>query len=504
MAAELPPGDAAGRALRGLAKMAGGRLATQAVLLLSAVVIPRVLGAEAFGLYAAVMAVIAILDALATGGLQMVEVRYLAPAWRSGERRRALELGSSIWTARLALSLVAGLAATAWLAGSPTLGLGTRLCLLLGLFAALRYAFEATRHLLLPLGHVGRMALFDLARAVLTLVVVVGVFRGFGLAGVFTALPAMQGLLLGAGLVVLLRAAPLRPGLFRPALLRPLVGFSLLTLVGVIAWVVQAQFAVYAVANWVSLEEAAILGLTVQIYALFQVLLVSARSSLLPILAELESAAERRRLRDWGGRMMRWGAAVGVVALVGWVLVGDLFLELLLPAEFAPAHASAAVILVAVILLACAVSCNGLLYVAGMAGGASANRALFAAVTVAGLLALAATGSAVTAERVAWIYVAAAALFFAVAYGMLAARRRAWLPLRRTLLLILPALAVWPALGWQAAPLAKLGALLLALAVYAGWAVVLGLLPASELRDLVTAVRARPAANGTVAGEAPG
>ena len=262
MAAEDRLGDAAGRAVGSLAKMAGGRLATQAVLLLSAIVIPRVLGAEAFGLYAAVMAVVAILDALATGGLQMAEVRYLAPAWRSADRREALELGSSIWTTRLALSLVAGLAATAWLALSPSLGLGPRLWALLGLFACFRYAFEATRHLLLPLGHVGKMALFDLARAVLTLVVVVAAFRGFGLGGVFTALPAMQGLLLVAGLVVLLRVAPFGPGRFRAAALRPLVGFSLLTLVGVIAWVVQSQFAVYAVANWVSLEEAAVLGLT--------------------------------------------------------------------------------------------------------------------------------------------------------------------------------------------------------------------------------------------------
>ena len=60
---------------------------------------------------------------------------------------------------------------------------------------------------------------------------------------------------------------------------------------------------------------------------------------------------------------------------------------------------------------------------------------------------------------------------------------------------MLPAAAVWPALGWQAPAVQKLVVLVLALTVYAGWALGLRLLPAGELRDLATALRARPASS---------
>ena len=48
-----PGGDAARRGTRNVAAMTAGRLAIHAVLVVSAFVIPRALGAESYGRYAA-------------------------------------------------------------------------------------------------------------------------------------------------------------------------------------------------------------------------------------------------------------------------------------------------------------------------------------------------------------------------------------------------------------------------------------------------------------------
>ena len=80
------------RAVANLSRMTVGRLATQVVLVVSAVAIPRALGTEAFGRYAALVAVVVILEAVASGGLHMAEIRFLAPLWHQRRTEEAILL----------------------------------------------------------------------------------------------------------------------------------------------------------------------------------------------------------------------------------------------------------------------------------------------------------------------------------------------------------------------------------------------------------------------------
>jgi O-antigen/teichoic acid export membrane protein len=481
--------DYTSRAFRSARGMTFGRLATQAMLLISAFVIPRVLGLETFGLYAALMAVVAMLDSFATGGLQMAEIRFFAPAWRQADKGPAVRLASTIWLSRLVLSGTAGLLAIVWLTVFSSLPIEVRIAVLVGLVVAIRSALEATRHLFLSIGQAGRMAAFEFLRAALTLILVVLVFEWLGeLTGVFAALPIAYLALLVGAVWILLRTVPLRVSLFDWSALRPALRFSGLTLLGSLAWAVQAQFATFAVANWVSLGEGALVALTIQIYVLFQTLIVSVRSSLLPILAEMEAAGSVRRIRMWGGVMMRWGAAGTTTAALVWSLVGESVLRLL-PAEFAPVYRSGAVIMLGVIAMACAVAANGLLYVSGNAGWASFNRILFAGVTVIGVAILLAAETTGTASDVAWVYALAALVFFAASYGSLMIVRGMRLPLRRTLALAAPAALAWPAVNWDGGWALKLLALALVLVAYGAYAVGLRLLPREELKRIRAAVR---------------
>ena len=192
----IPPLTTATRRGAGnVAKMIGA--ATEAVLVISAAAIPRALGVEDYGRYAAIMAVVSILQVVSAAGLPLVEARHVAPLWHSGRAADATVLASTIWTSRLLLSSVAGALVAAWLAMSGNLLTRPALLLAVAVQALLRCAFEASRSLLVPLGHVGRYSLLDFLRASFTLLVVLAVFPRGGLGGVLAALPAMY-LLAGA------------------------------------------------------------------------------------------------------------------------------------------------------------------------------------------------------------------------------------------------------------------------------------------------------------------
>ena len=53
-------------------------------------------------------------------------------------------------------------------------------------------------------------------------------------------------------------------------------------------------------------REAGFLAFAVQLFAFAQALFLAASRALLPVLAELESRGDARRLARWGGLMMRW------------------------------------------------------------------------------------------------------------------------------------------------------------------------------------------------------
>lgn len=472
----------AARGLESVAKLTGGRFAAQLILLVAAVVIPRLLGAEAYGIYAAWMAVVAIGGGFAMLGLPMVETRYLAPLWSLGERPAALALGSTIWTLKLALSVAAGAGVALWLATSPRLEANPLVILWVGLLAFALYAHEAAVSLYLPLHRVGTLSLFVLLRAALTLPVVVLSFKAGGLVGVAAGMAALYVVLWLLSWRVLLGIAALGPRGFQWATLRPYVAFSLAAFAANVAWRVQGHFSIYALANWVTPREAAFLALALQLYNFLQLLLLSARRALTPILAEMETRGESSRVQEWGDLMMRWTAAVITVAALGWALVGGEVVALVFTGAFAPVHPTAALILLCALLYGCAESCNMLLYVQGRAQHAAFTMAVYAVVTIAGLL-LALRGPDLgSAQRTALAYTVAALVYFAVSYLVLERASNVRMPIGRTVVLALPAFAAPTMAAWEAPLSMRLAALVAALALYGVAALGLKLLPLEEAR----------------------
>lgn len=478
------------RAVANLSRMTVGRLATQVVLVVSAVVIPRTLGTEAFGRYAALVAVVVILEAVASGGLHMAEIRFLAPLWHQRRTEEAVELGSSIWTIRLVLSLAAGAVALVWLAGSPTLGASAALIGAVALLVVARSALEATRQLFLSLDRVGHMVAFETARAAVIVLGAVLAYEFWGLTGVFVVVAAAVAVLAADAARRLRSIAPFSVRRYRWAAVRPVVGFSATTMIGVVAWIVQAHLPVYLVAREASLTDAAVVGITVQVYVMAQALLIAPWSALHPILAEIDSSGDPNRLREWGGVMVRWGTALSVAAALCWAFLGDVALTVL-PDSFAEVHRSGTIVLVAVALLGAAVSLNTLVYVGGRSAAGSASAVAFSMVTVVGTLAVVGRVDGSLAAAVAWVYVGAAATYFACTYVALVLLRGMWLPLRRTLLLLAPAALSWPVVGWEAPVGLRALALAATLTLYAMVALGAGLLPYREVDRVVARVRGR-------------
>jgi len=477
------PSETARRGAGNFTKMMAGRLAAQAVLVVSALVIPAVLGAENYGHYAAVMAVIAIVQVLSSLGLNMVEIRHLAPMWRSEAREDAVVLGSTIWTTRALLSIAAGIVAAIWFGFSGDLVSGLAVWLFLSALAVIRSLFEATRSLFLPLGRVGTFVGLDLGRAALALAVVTIGFTLAGIDAVFLAFPGAMTLLLVITLALLVRAFPLRPGRFRWSALSPHLGFSAASFVATVSHMVQLQFPIYLVAVYVARTEAGILAFTLQIFSFLRGLFQGGLASLMPILAEFDERGDFDRLRLWGGMMMRYGAAASCVTCVTWAFLGDLLLATLLPAEFAPVHHAATVILLAAAFSCCGGTCNAILFIRQRAWLAAVNGVVYVAVAVVGVILVMEHGAAVTSS-ICWIYVLATAIFFAGSYLALGLRARIWLPLRRTLLLIAPIAVAWLALGWDASPIHKALAAAAFAAAYLLLATLLRLLPLREMSEI--------------------
>ena len=474
-----------------LTTMLSGRLASQIVLVVSAFIIPRVLGAENFGQYAAVMAVIAIAQTLSSFGLPMVEIRELPPLKKDGsDPALAVELGSTIWVTRLILSAIAGAAALVWLAASQELVGASSILIPLGLLAFLRSAYEASRSQLLPLGSVNLYVGLDLLRATLVLVVVVAAFRFAGLDGVFTWFAVVFVILLPIALGRLRSALPLRPLSARWHALRSFAGYGVAAFLGELSLIAQQQFAVYIVAVRVNRLEAGVLALTIQLLTLLQGLFLTARAALMPILAEINASGQTARLRLWGSLMMRYAAAISCLACVGWALLGNELLARLLPTAFAPVHETGTVILVGVVFFCGAMVCDGLLYIRGLPWLASASSVVYVATTVGGVLLVLDQGTN-TALWISSVYAIASVIFFSIAFLFLAVGGRLWLPLRQTLILMVPAVCAWPAVTWQANPTTRAAALVGFAVLYVLGAISLRLLPAEEVREIWGTVVAR-------------
>lgn len=490
MALTFPPGqNQAQRGAHNLLVMGTGRLATQVVLVMSAFLIPRMLGADGYGAFAALMALISIVQTGCAFGFPTVEVRFLAPLWRLNNRNEAEVLASSIWSMRLGLAVLGSLLVVVWIQSSPGLDIPPALGALLAGFALLRFSLEATKSLLLPLGRVGSLAALDFWRAALTLPCILFLYPGFGLFGTFAGLTVLHGILLVVARVRLRGLGPIRARRFRITSLQPHLAYAATSFGSALAGMMQVQFAVFALANWVTRTEAGYLGIAVQLYGLLQVLFISARRSIMPQLSELQNLGQNDRLAYWGGLMMRYSAWLLTTLAVAWALLGEFVVRWFLTDAFAPVYPCAIWILVASTLFCCGASCNGLLFIRDLPRVGASNTAAFAAATGVGLLWGVSGDAAGAALRIAGVYAFASAFFFAIAYLSLGWKGRLWLPLGRTLVLLTPLGLTWPASALDLEPMLALTAALVFSVVYFGLAVALRVLPLDEVREILSNFR---------------
>lgn len=498
-----PAGSEAHLGVTSALMLAGGRVATQLVLVSAYLIIPRVMGVEVFGRYSAVQATVGVLVVIAALGLPLLEVRFIAPAWLSGRRGEAAEFAAAVWATRAATGAAAGLIAAVVALLSPQLGVGPVLAAAVVLLVWLRCVNDATTSLLIPVGQARRAALQDLARSALSLPVVLIGFLWLGLIGAFWGLVVMYGALAITGLVSLRRVLPLslHPQGLRWALVRDRWGFALSSFIGTAALALQIWLPVYALAVWTSLEQAAFAAIAVQASWLVGWPVIAAQQGVAPLLVRFEADERREQQRRWASLMMRAGAAGLCVGVVVWAIVGRELTLVLLGAQFVPVYPCVTLMLIGAMLYCAGAICSALLYARVDLVGAPLPAVAHLSTTLAGVALVIVLGlnEEEAAVRVSAIYAIAGGVYLAVAYAGLALRGGVgvWLPLRRTLLLMAPAALAWPAHSYHLANdvtafgqlWPRLAASVALVGCYAAASLGLGLIGIAEIRSLIGALR---------------
>jgi O-antigen/teichoic acid export membrane protein len=485
------------RGARGATVAIGGQAANSVVLVLAAVALPRLLGAVNYGSLSAILAVVTVLLVLSKLGLPLAEARFVAPLAAPGpdtsadtgpDTSRASELArlaSSFWTLRLLASALAGCVVVVWLAASDPVA-STPVAVAAGVFAAWRYAAQATRSLLLALDRVRAFVTLEVLQSLFFLVAfTAGYLRG-GLTAAFLAVAIGEIGLFSLARRTVRTRTELSVLRFDRESLAPHMRYGAWAFVGSLATAVRIPLPVWLVAQWGGPRQAAYFGLAVQAFGLLLTILVSAHQTLLPILSELEARGETGRVWQWVGWLMRVSAAALTALALGWSLIGRDFLARLLGQEFVPAFEPIAWVLAAAILTAGGMVANGFLFVRQRARAAALHLVAVAVFALAGLALVLGGETEHAATRAGIVYLLTGAVYVLLVNGSIRWIEGRWLPLGRFVALAAPAALAWPASAWQAPlPQRLTGAALLVAGYWAG-ALATRLIRPSELRYLAS------------------
>lgn len=426
--------------LRGSFHLALGRLAAQVILIVTAILVPNFLGAEDYGRLVSALALVTILEVVSSGGLQVVELRHVAPALMAGRLRHAVRAAATIWWTRFALSVLAAIAFIAIAVAYQDEATGLGIAVSLGLYLLARAIGEASRHLLLSARRTTEVARLDAARSSVVLASALLFYRSGGLSLVIVGMAVGQ-ILVSTGAVILQRRAIETPlSRFDATFLRANTGLAGLAWVGVVAWIAQSQTAVIVIGRRVTFVEAAILGVAVQAFMAMQTMIIFARSAGLPDVSKRHDESDHRSVSEWVGRssivaLFLASAVAGLWLVVGQTVVG------LLPSDMAPAFPVIVLMIAAVAPLAVALVIDGMLNAIGAPGLATTSRVVFGLVTIAPLLLF---GSEMDAVSVGQLYVLASLTFCALNLVFMKARVSAF-PYAKTAFAVgAPALATIP------------------------------------------------------------
>ncbi len=464
------------------------RLLRYPFILLTALIVPRLMGDKVYGTYALFVSLFVLLDGLTDVGITQVFGRVLPEllAQRPSDVPRLLR-GLLIFGGALVLVMLALVILPLALLGRPQFPPSAwpalALILLLTRIEGTLFAFLYGKN------EIARYSAKELLRSAATLALVVVFFHWFGLPGAFWALVANELVLLVAALFwtgrdLLQPAPPLRLSDLLPHIrlgvtfYLPVLLFSFLQRAGNLF--TQAltgspeQVAYYDVANQYLLLTATFLGL------LF--------TTLLPSLTALYLRGEHAAITRWQRTTMTYCGAAVYAAFAALVLLGRPLLRTVLGADFEPVYPNA-------IILTAAMPAVLLAY-AGMNCALLEKRpSVFAAGTVAAMATMA-LGCVVLTPRLhavgtAWATVigyTALAICFAVRY------RREFAALSIGLAALLPAGALLlPCAFIQLPLLAAAGIAAAASLLYLGLLAALHLISWSDARKLWDALRSAPA-----------
>jgi O-antigen/teichoic acid export membrane protein len=479
---------------RSVVIMAVGRGLIHSGALFSVLLLSWLMDGGDYGRYVSIIALASFAAVLVEMGLGWLEMRYLAPLWRRGERVAAGALASSSWSVKMALDGVVALLMVGWVMLTPALGYHGVVLLWIGLLIGFRSAFTVTTMMQLPLGQRRSFVELEASRVVLHMAAAAGGYLLGGLEAAFAALALVHVLLMGWSLRRLRALLAVSPRRFDGQLLWPhrrYIGWAAVTaiLAGAQGWL-----PIFLLGGYLQPQQAAVLGVGVQVLNVLQGLAAGMRQGLLPILADFHAGGEAQRSLAWSALLLRLSSFAAGLGLMVWVLWGQALVALALPAVFAPVYQGVALALAAFLLLNIAGSCDGLLNLTGRSGWSALNLALMTAVTLAGALLVVARQWPQAALLMAAVLVLAALLLAVSSWLTLGLQQRLWLPLGRTVLLLLPPLLMLP-LAWNDAAWPWWSVLPVALG-YGLYAVLGRLLSVAELRRLLRALRLRPAAGG--------
>ncbi|MGH2536160.1 MAG: flippase [Candidatus Promineifilaceae bacterium] len=319
-----------------------GKLSSRALFAASQIVLARVLGPAAFGVYALAWAILRLLGAFTSLGLDRGVIWFAAPFWSCKDRPGL----NSVLNRATVLAVAGGMALAGLLIlASPGLerlfdepGLGSILgwfALALPLFGLLRVLAAATR--LTQRVHYSILAEeLALAAANLVIIFLLVLALGRGLAGASLAVPLS---FLFASLLAGFYVVRLFPGAGRPAAqpavsIRSLLAYSLPTAVAGVfttatTWTDRLFLGLFLSANEVGIYQA-----VTQVSLLFAIALQAVNAIFAPMIADLYHRQQMTRLNELYKISTKWGVYASIPVFLTIAFVPAQLLEVIFGAAY--------------------------------------------------------------------------------------------------------------------------------------------------------------------------
>jgi len=482
--------DVTRRGVRSVVKMIIGRGAVMFVALVSGFLVPRLMGPHDYGLLSAVIALMVFTQQISGLGLSSVGFRYLGSLWFGGKKAEAEQLTSSLWSGMVLAAALSSCCVFFWLLFEDNFDFDLLFCLMLGVMCFTRNTFMQSKTLLIPLGKIGTLAVFDLVVGLARLTLTVSVYLFLGVRFVFVALAILAVMSFGASVRILRWHVHLAPDPHLARSLSPYLRYSLLTYLGSGVNAVQTSLPVYVIAAAADIKEAAFLAIAVQAMNILRGLVGSIVSAMIPILAQFDLENAVSRFHYWGGFMLRSCVLLVSMCLAVWILMGRHVVSIVLTDQFAEVYQLTCLAIGFLVIVTFGRCHNRLVNIKGFAGLALGVNMVHLGATLIGFLwVLYGSHSLSISHAILWVNIFAALVYSIAARIMLVRITGPGFPLGSAILICLPAPLPFLLGGLELTLVPSLVVTLGYVLAYSGYALLF--IKLSELRVLWNRLRER-------------